>query len=315
MREFIIRRILKYGSWLLTWIEKPLIKRNSSGEIKHSPVFIIGPPRTGSTILYQALTQKLEVLYIDNLINMARNNTFIGFYLSQKIYGNTSHNSNSSDRGATKGLHSPNEGLFWYKWLPKDKHHFNPKELKEESISEIQNLLTAITNKYDKPLLFKNLSFSVRLPFIKRLFPDAKIIYIKRNPLFVVQSVLLGKRKSNTPPNQIWSIKPKQYKQLAEMNDEIQQVVWQVYLIEKQIHEDIVLFNQQQVITVEYENLTEDVLNHLTDFIKCPQRKTNDSIDIHINNSQRLDDAMFAKINNYIDQLDWINFTSEADQL
>ncbi|MBK3518559.1 sulfotransferase [Carboxylicivirga marina] len=310
MGEFIIRRLFKYSSWLLNLIERPLIKRYSANKMRHAPTFIIGPPRTGSTILYQALTQKLDVLYIDNLINMARNNPYIGFWFSQKIFGNKSHNSSSSNHGNTKGLHAPNEGLFWYKWLPRDRHYIELDEMNTQSIGQIKELLQAITNRYDKPILFKNLSFSVRLPFVKTTFPEAKIIYIKRNPLYVAQSILLGKRKSNTPANEVWSIKPKEHALLAQMDDELEQIVWQIYLIEKQIHKDLRLFEEQQVNVIDYEALNETIIEHLSKHIDCTKRAFADSIEINISNNQRLDDATFVKIKNYIEQLDWENHTS-----
>ena len=54
----------------LSLFSKIFLAKNYNKNIKLSddlaPIFIIGAPRTGSTILYQGLTNQADVLYIDN---------------------------------------------------------------------------------------------------------------------------------------------------------------------------------------------------------------------------------------------------------
>ena len=93
---WIIRSILKYGSPVISIPEKAGIKKYGVETPAHSLVFIIGAPRTGSTILYQVITSLIDVSYIDNLANLARYNPYFGLRLSHLFFRNHSHQSFTS---------------------------------------------------------------------------------------------------------------------------------------------------------------------------------------------------------------------------
>jgi len=38
-----------------------------SQALAHSPLFIVGPPRCGSTLLYQVLTEAFDLAYVSNV--------------------------------------------------------------------------------------------------------------------------------------------------------------------------------------------------------------------------------------------------------
>ena len=125
MINTVVQKGAKYSSWLLKPVEYPLIQYYSKKEKKYFSVFIVGEPRTGSTIFYQIITNYFNVAYPDNLVNFYRRNAFIGFALSKFIFNGRAHNCYSSNFGNTDncGLHAPNEfGQFWYRWLPRDRH-------------------------------------------------------------------------------------------------------------------------------------------------------------------------------------------------
>jgi hypothetical protein len=173
--------------------EKEKIEYFGNMPLKHDPLFIIGAPRTGSTILYQAMTNLYDVLYVDNLGCKFHRNFFFGIWLSNRIFTDQPHNNYISEHGDTSmsGMHAPSEcGQFWYRWLP-EKHHFiDYDEITDEMIKQIQNEVSAVINYFDKPILFKNLNAGQRLRLIQKCFPNAKFLYIKRSPFFVVQSIL-----------------------------------------------------------------------------------------------------------------------------
>ena len=50
-------------------LEKYLINKHIQEEIKYPPVFIIGAPRTGSTILYEYITNYLDIAYINSILS------------------------------------------------------------------------------------------------------------------------------------------------------------------------------------------------------------------------------------------------------
>jgi hypothetical protein len=304
--HFFIRRCLKYTSFFIAPFERRGIARYSQKKPEFRPVFIIGPPRSGSTILYQLITEYLNVLFIDNLNNMAREIPWFGFWLSHTVFGEKSHHSFRSYHGNTKGLHAPNEGLFWYNWLPKSRHLVEPEEINYKSKQQMRDLIYALINKYQKPLIFKNLSFAVRLPLIHQLFPNAKIIYIKRDPLFVAQSIFMAKKKSNLPDTKLWSIQPREAQALGQYSPE-KQAVHQTYHLYQQIEEDLSAFPSDQTFTLRYEtiNQTQVVIDDLKPFLKCTSRINKPVQPVSPNNKQQCNNQVFETLKHETYQLVW----------
>ena len=118
----ILHRSIRLISRGLAIPERFLFKRLSEPDLEKAfPVFIIGAPRTGSTFLYQSITNSLDVAYIDNLVELFYDSFCAGFFISKALYGNKPHNNFVSYHGNTRrlgGLHAPSEcGAFWYRWL------------------------------------------------------------------------------------------------------------------------------------------------------------------------------------------------------
>ena len=77
--KFFIVKFFSLISPLIKIWEKKYFNLYGNQKLKHQPIFIIGAPRTGSTIFYQTLTNQLNVLYINNFICLLNKNLFFGF--------------------------------------------------------------------------------------------------------------------------------------------------------------------------------------------------------------------------------------------
>lgn len=231
----------------------------------NQPIFIIGAPRTGSTILYQALTNCFEVSYVDNLACAWHRNLRFGLWLSQKKYGNQPHGNFKADHGNTQrfGAHAPSEcGQFWYRWLPKNRHFIDHHEVTEKMVSEIRSEVLGASNYLQRPLLFKNLNAGQRLRLIIKAFPSAKIIFVRRDPRFVIRSILRARKKVGTPNNRLWSILPPNYEELLSLS-EGDMCAAQVFFLEKQIEDDLALFPKENIKEVHYQNLNASLVRDL----------------------------------------------------
>lgn len=255
-----LTRVLDLGCSAIKPFEKKIILKFSALPLRHQPIFIIGSPRTGSTLLYQIVTNQFEVLFFDNLVCRLNKIPLIGFWISQKIFNGKAHNSFKSYHGSTIkfGLNCPSEcGAFWYRWLPKERHFIDYEDFDEITVQQIRNELVAISNCFNKPLVFKNLNAGQRLRLLKECFPAAKFIYIKRDPLFVAQSILEAKRRLNLKDSDFWSIRPANFKDLEKMNC-YEQIVKQIFFLEKQIEQDLKLFDPTNVLSLDYRDLAEN---------------------------------------------------------
>jgi hypothetical protein len=290
--------------------------------LKHEPVFIIGAPRTGSTILYQALTNLYDVLYVDNLACKFHRNFFFGLWLSNKIYCGRPHNNYLSEQGDTSGygLHAPSEcGRFWYRWLPKERHFIDYADVTDTMIGQIRSEIAAVINYFDKPFLFKNLNAGQRLRLIRECFPKAGLVYIKRDPFYTVQSILRTRAQKNIRPNHIWSIKPPNYKALLSL-DEVSMVTAQVYYLEKQIEKDLSIFDRNNIVVVNYESMAKDfqgLLSRLEKTFKLarnnPGQTKIERPVIRLKNRVTIDDASASRIRHALEKFDWKRNHGEAN--
>jgi len=313
---FIVNKTYLFLSPFIKKWEQKYYDKYARQPLKYQPVFIIGAPRTGSTILYQTLTNQLDVLYIDNLICRFDKTLFFGFWLSDKLFKNKAHNCFSSNHGDTSkcGLHAPSEcGSFWYRWLPTDRHFIDYDDITDEMVDEIRKEITAIINYYDKPIVFKNLNMGQRLRLLKKCFPESKFIFIKREPLFTAQSILKAKRKIGIKDNEFWSVMPKNIKVLEQLNS-YEQIVKQIFYIEKQIEKDKSLFKSKSFLDLDYRqfgNSFDNTLNICQAFIGKENKNIFQKADIKLTEKISLDNKDILEFQREISKLDWDKYNDK----
>lgn len=302
--------------------EKKKINQYASKSPDHQPIFIVGAPRTGSTILYQIVTNKIKTLYIDNLVDLWHRNFFFGFWLSYNRFNHRPHNCFTSRHGNTNhcGLRGPSEcGRFWYRWLPTQKHFVDQKEVSENEVDELSKNIFSVINKYQLPLVFKNLNAGQRMRLIAEIAPNAKFIFVKRDPLYTAQSIFKAKQKVGLRPDEWWSVKPKNYNELLNLPCE-EQIVKQIFFLEKQIIQDSKLFPEENLFTVQYETLmqnSEQTLDDIYKFIgnEYETRQGATSPELKFNEKQTISDKHFENFKVEISKLDWRHYEYEQTEI
>lgn len=271
--------LIKYSYPLISVFERIIASKKRVGRVgSHSPIFIIGAPRTGSTILYQALTNAYSVKYIDNEASRWYRNLLFGMWLSHRKYLNSPHDNFKADHGDTNkyGGHAPSEcGSFWYKWLPKDRHFVDHDEVTTLMIEGLRFDIGRVQEYFGAPMLFKNLNAGQRLRLISKSFPDAKIIFLRRDPRFVVRSIMSARSKVGVGPDKWWSVMPPNVKELAHL-PESNKCAAQVYFLEKQISDDLALFPKSNIRILHYQNLNEEAIKSLAKWLKVKPKKNGD---------------------------------------
>ena len=247
----------KVGNPLISIWENKELKEIDQIQSHWEPIFIVGAPRSGSTYLYQLLSNHFDLLYPDNLTAHFHHNPIFAFHLSNFFYKNKAHNSFQSEHGRTysSGLHAPNEFTgFWYRWFPINKDHVTADEVTQETTKEMRAVIYSISNHFQKPILFKNLYNSLRLEYLHQVFPNAKIIFIQRNHPDQIQSILKARKRDLIDPNEWWSLKPPNYLELLKL-PEGEQVAQQILETEKAIKRAQLLFKKDNWLNVSYEEL------------------------------------------------------------
>lgn len=270
----------------------------------YSPIFIIGSPRTGSTVLYQMLTHASDCLYIDNLVYAFFNNLPFGFWASDKIFGRESHDSFDSEFGNTDTWHSPSEcGGFWYRWFPREKDVVSYGYLDEDSVIEVRRSINPVMSRYKKNMLFKNLNSGQRIRVLREIFPNAKFIFIKRDPLYTVQSLLQARDKKKIPDAKWWSVKPKNYKELNDLPIH-EKLVGQVFHIEQQIAKDLRDIASDNVFIINYLDI-KNKFEELSNFIGCQKKNEIKMSSFEFKNKCTLSSEHLMKIKKEINKYNW----------
>ena len=167
------------GSDAIHRVEMRLIKRHGDANI--SPMFIIGLPRSGSTLMYQLLASNFKFSYFSNLANVFYRGPFLVLSIFRRKHIKYTLERFDSEYGYTHGLFSPSEaGSIIREWFSEDRK--TDKDV-------INRTIDAYTKTVNAPFLFKNLNLSFHLDSILEIFPDAFFLLVKRDLRYVSQSI------------------------------------------------------------------------------------------------------------------------------
>jgi hypothetical protein len=171
-------------------------------------------------------------------------------------------------------------------------------------VEEIQREITAVINYFDRPIVFKNLNAGQRLRFITRCFPDAKFIFITRDPLQTAQSILKAKRRAGLSDNTFWSIMPPNADALKGL-DWDEQIAKQVYFLEKQITLDSSLAKQENFFTLQYKDLSLQQIDVLAKKLGLQKKKNAQKPEIRIQEAVSVSPAEYERLKSRVESLDW----------
>jgi hypothetical protein len=222
----------------------------------YPPIFIVGLPRSGSTLLYQLLVVQYGLGYFSNLSNFFyKSPVTIATILHQLRLHYKSKNL-QSHFGLINGLISPSEsGSIFRYWFDQRPNDHDAREHIRKSVQNISRL-------YNNPFITKNLYNIFRINILSCIFPKAYYIIIKRDPKYVAQSLLLARKASSGTYNDWFGLKPIDYQKISQIKDPFLQVFHQVESINKSI--DGVISNvKQQYIEVDYKSLCNNTQNEL----------------------------------------------------
>jgi len=162
-------------------IEKKIIEKDSSYNLP--PIFIIGLPRSGSTLLYQLICNYFYVGYFSNICSLFYGSPVTIMALTKRFHKNLNIKEFISHYGTTKGLFSPSEaGGIYRSW-------FN--ETKKITYNQRRKSINKITNMFERPFVWKNLNLSKQVEKLNTIFPDALFIKMERKLEFICQSIYL----------------------------------------------------------------------------------------------------------------------------
>ncbi len=233
---------------------------------RYSKIFVVGPLRSGTTLFTQWLASSGLVGYPTNLLSRFFGAPLVGAKIQQlltnpiynfrnEILDFNSDINFSSDNGKTKGALAPNE--FWYFWrrfLPFDDLDYMPgKELREKAnLSGLRDELNALANIFEKPFAMKAMIMNQNIPELAEQFDKALFIWIRRDPIFNIQSALEARKRQYGDINTWYSFKIKEYPELKQL-DPLVSVAGQIAAINQSVEQGIDNIPDHKKLVVQYE--------------------------------------------------------------
>lgn len=240
----------------LVTLEMQLRENHYASE--HPNIFILGLPRSGTTLLSQILFNHLSIACVNNLMARFWDVPLCGAFLSKIVLKDTKSNSYLSSYATTHQITDPHEfGYFWRKhFLCEDiTSSYPPERADKINWENIRTIIYNMNRILDKGLVLKNLEIAgYYLERFLAIFPRSIYIHIERNPLDTAVSIAKARLEFYNNLNSWWGIYPLEYGKLKDEPYEMQ-IAGQIYYLTKMYCENIQRANSERIITVNYQDL------------------------------------------------------------
>jgi LPS sulfotransferase NodH len=198
-------------------------------------VYIVGVPRSGTTLVSQLVARGLEVGYVDQVVARFWLRPAVGVALSRSILGSRAAESIrlESDYGSGLGPAGPHEfGYFWRHWLPYDSalnHHLDAQALSRVDRAGLRRVLRAeLLAAFGRPVAFKNVACGFQARFLTEIHPSSLFVHVTRRTEDTTRSILRARVERHGRLDAWWSLKPSSYPFPDLGRDPVRDVVRQV---------------------------------------------------------------------------------------
>lgn len=227
-----------------------------SVEINRLPlVFLLGSPRTGSTLIYQIVVNFFGFYYFSNFVADHFPETPIVGAALERMLSPRNIVPYESAYGKTSGLWEPSEASAIFKnWFGGG----HPSQVVSATVipkKEAHLVLTmqSIYGLTRKPILVKNAWNCFRIADIARIFPNAHFVWIRRDIARSALSDLAARYKRGGP--EVWnSATPANYLEIKKL-PYWEQVIEQQYEYNNTMQEELPLYASGRYYWVWYEDI------------------------------------------------------------
>ena len=246
-----------------------------------APLFVVGLPRSGTTLVYELIVQAFDVSYFTHMFDYTYGLPNITTRLTNRFARNPSPRYESR-YGRIPGFFSPAENFnFWMKWFPENPvlgHHVPEGSLGEHTIDDVNRALGSLTHITHRPYVFKNVYFSLSISSLLKTFSHARIVIVQRD-LEAVAASVYKKRSELQEKCSWWSIKPPFINSVANQ-DLLEQVAFQCVRTEQLIEQALAGDNAGRCFTINYAevcNSPRNFISRLADWIGPTIKQRTDS--------------------------------------
>jgi hypothetical protein len=219
---------------------------------KYPPLFIVGAPRTGTTIIYQHLVNKFHFSYFPNITRYIPLFSVLDAFFGRLFFKLKPTDENRF--GITRGFMSPSDGWrIFHRWF--SRYSFDDRA--PATIYELKNIIRIYEIIFKAPFINKNNGNVLRISHLYKLFPDALFIHVTRDTQNAAYSLIEARTKHDIQLNEWWGPPPPEY-QNSVFDNEIQQVVSQIVGLDKFMENDLRKIPIDQWLKIKYEDFCQN---------------------------------------------------------
>jgi hypothetical protein len=237
----------------------------SHGTDQLEPVFVVGLPRSGTTLVYELVVDAFETAYLTEIYNYTFGLPNLTARLNKKIASHPSPQY-ESNYGRIPGLFAPAESdKLWRRWLPQDPvfgHYMPPGILEQTTTQAMKRVVSSMTAIAGKQYIFKNVYFSLSFDLLLDVFPNGRIVVVQRDLEAVAASVYRRRREMGTA-RRWWSLMPPFSAELAGQ-DLLEQVAFQCVRSQQLMEQAFRRCPQRRCFSIDYEELCREPSSFLS---------------------------------------------------
>jgi hypothetical protein len=218
------------------------------------PVFVVGLPRAGTTLFYQALCHAYAFSYPTQLTDWL---PFLPTVATRLTYRAQYVSDFTSDYGRTANRSDPAESVMWNLWLDPETQYRSANELSARTRAALIGLVGRIERVGGRPFINKNLRNTQRLPVLAELFPTAVFPVVVRDPLEVALSLLRGRIERHGSETTWLSVRPRNGSPVPNESPSAE-VARQVKGLHEDLLEDMHAIGPDRFFVVSYDCLTRE---------------------------------------------------------
>jgi len=255
-RRSIAQDVIRYfANRLAQPLDRMLVRRFRDPGVPI--VFIVGAPRSGTTLLYQLMCTHLDVGYVSNAMAPWWMAPVAAARFRSPSRDQSPGGALVSDLGRTGGPNGPHEfGWFWQFHL----HHEDTDDLDAEALAnrDFQSAraeLEGLAGYFNRSLVLKAIAHvPYKITWLKANLSQARFIWIHRDPVFVGQSILKSREERFGDPNRWLSVRPRDVAQWKSRTP-YEQVVHQIADVTAAMNRAFASLGPNAGLHVEYDQL------------------------------------------------------------
>ena len=215
------------------------------------PLFILGLPRSGTTLVYQYLVHRLQVAYFTNGVGRFPKSPCAVTWWERRRYGEY-HSDFKSHYGQALGHLAPHEaGEVWARWFGYDDY-VKFEELTARETETLRRTVACVERIYEHaPFVNKNVKHLLRIDALQKIFPNAAFLLVQRDLADVALSVLRARYANGGDARRWWSVKPSNYEEIKNEPPH-RQVALQLSTLELRMKQDLQAVPAHRLLQMDY---------------------------------------------------------------